>query len=1026
MNEFEGPIDEKLRREFEAAWQHAEPPSIEEYLPPHADSMFLPTLLELVLIDIEMRGKRNSVSGFEGNRIENYLEHFPHLNHDGALPELIEQEFRVRCQLGECPTAEEYIERFPQYVSSSADLPDVLPKRNGDRFLGQTIGPYKVLEKLGEGGFGLVYMAEQQAPVRRMVALKVIKPGMDSSAVIARFEAERQALALMDHENIARVFDGGTTETGQPYFVMELIKGVPITEYCDQNRLTTVQRLQLFQTVCRALHHAHQKGIIHRDIKPSNVLIALYDGKPVPKVIDFGVAKAIEQQLTERTMFTQFGQIIGTPQYMSPEQAELNQLDIDTRSDIYSLGVLLYEQLTGTTPLQLEDLRVAAFDEMLKIIRESEPPKPSTRLGKSGQQLATISAQRSVEPERLGRMVRGELDWIVMKALEKDRSRRYESASAFADDIVAYLKNEPVAACPPTVAYRLQKIVSKNWATLCIAAAFALVLVAGTVISSWQAFEARKQKGQAIHAQHETAQANNALRVALKRAQAETERAEFALQQSERARRRADAVSNFMRNTFQRVDPSQSGVDVRVADILAPAVAEARTSFSDDLIIRAMLLNSLGNAYVSLGSPADAIPQFRDALAILTDHPEADPHELNGVRTNLGAALVYGRSFDEAGPVLQPCLRYYLEANLPYDAADICLMLGHVEASSGNVDEAVRLSQQAFDLITQLPAVSEEAIVTIGERAINVLAQAKSYEQALKLHDELITRLDPDSTEQSTYLGALTIPAIPKVLSETGRTQEAVAHCETRTDMILKATGGTQVDIPRTRWMAAWMSACFDAYYSDRQFTPALGAIGMAYNIDFEILGESHGDTRFTGYKLGIALERTGKYSNAAALYHEYLTRPVGNSNSVGSVEYWNAAYRFVDCCVRCGEVDTAERWIEMTQKKAEDAPDVVVNLHIPRLQSARGMVLVGRKEYPKAESMLLSSLEQLQDLPLEEFPATSDVYERGVQRVIDLYRAWDKPDKVREWEERYEKEFGRADLRYCPPSDSVTEETSE
>ena len=326
---------------------------------------------------------------------------------------------------------------------------------------GTMIGPYKLMEQIGEGGMGLVFVAEQQQPVRRRVALKVIKPGMDTREVIARFEAERQALALMDHPNIARVLDAGATGSGRPYFVMELVKGVPITQYCDDNRLTPRQRLELFATVCQAVQHAHQKGIIHLDIKPSNVLVSSHDGTPVVKVIDFGVAKAVGQQLTERTIYTALAQMVGTPLYMSPEQAGMSSLDIDTRTDIYSLGVLLYELLTGTTPFDKARLKQAAFDEIRRIIREEEPQKPSTRISTTDA-APSIAACRHTEPAKLVKLVRGELDWIVMKCLEKDRSRRYETASGLALDVQRYLHDEHVLACPPSAAYRLRKFARRN------------------------------------------------------------------------------------------------------------------------------------------------------------------------------------------------------------------------------------------------------------------------------------------------------------------------------------------------------------------------------------------------------------------------------------------------------------------------------------------------------------------------------------------------------------------------------------
>ena len=404
----------------------------------------------------------------------------------------------LRQQCGDNETLRDEVESLLEAHRSARgplDRPFAEPRQTtpfapATQHLDEVVGQYRLRGIIAEGGMGIVYEAEQQGPVRRTVALKIIKPGMDSCEVISRFETERQTLALMDHPNIARVLDAGSTDSHQPYFVMELVCGTPITAHCDEYRLTIRQRLSLFMQVCQAVQHAHQKGIIHRDIKPSNVLVTHKDGVSVPKVIDFGVAKALDQQLTEQSHQTRFTQMVGTPLYMSPEQAALNSIDVDTRSDIYSLGVLLYELLTGTTPCQLERLENASYAEFRRIKCEENPPRPSARIGDIPDQVTVVCERRGTQPGRLGSMLRGELDWIVMKALEKDRQRRFQTARGFAADVKRYLDNEPVEAGPPSATYRVRKFINRHRGLFAASSLVVITLLLGTCVSVWQAIRA--------------------------------------------------------------------------------------------------------------------------------------------------------------------------------------------------------------------------------------------------------------------------------------------------------------------------------------------------------------------------------------------------------------------------------------------------------------------------------------------------------------------------------------------------------
>jgi serine/threonine protein kinase/tetratricopeptide (TPR) repeat protein len=574
---------------------------------------------------------------------------------------------------------------------------------------------YKLLEEIAEGGMGTVWLAEQTHPVRRRVAVKLIKPGMDSRQVLARFEAERQALAVMDHPHIAKVLDGGVTEQGRPYFVMEYVKGVPITHYCDQAKLNVAQRLKLMTQVCQAVQHAHQKGIIHRDLKPSNILVCLYDGQPVPKVIDFGLAKALHQPLTEGTVFTSHGLMVGTPLYMSPEQAEFNNLDIDTRSDVYSLGVILYELLTGSTPLDKQRFKDAAIQEIVRLIKEEEPSKPSTKLSGSGQ-LPSIAAQRSLDPAQLSKVMRGDLDWIVMKSLDKERSRRYETANGLAKDIERYLTDLPVEACPPSTAYKFRKFARRNRLMLGAIGGITAALILGIGVSSWLAIKAMRSEEDAelarINAEKDRDEAVRQTGIANEarlREQAALILAEQRLADAERERDTAQQQSQLALSTLTRIIedmqegladlPGSGEVRRRLLATSLEKLEEVATEYVEQTAVdrNAMqALMAMGEVILQVGIGEEA-----DALM----HSTA-VHSHEGLTGEFeAAALLAEQFFMRAHDIARD-----LVANNPgnvqgqLDLSRSYSQLGIVQLRLGDTQSARDYLTQSHDLISQLAA----------------------------------------------------------------------------------------------------------------------------------------------------------------------------------------------------------------------------------------------------------------------------------------------------------------------------------
>jgi serine/threonine protein kinase len=645
---------------------------------------------------------------------------------------------------------------------------------------GDHIGRYKLLEQIGEGGCGIVFVAEQEQPIRRRVALKVIKPGMDTKSVIARFEAERQALALMDHPSIAKVFDAGETESGCPYFVMELVRGLKITDYCDRNSLRTEERLTLFVQVCQAVQHAHQKGIIHRDIKPSNILVTTTaEGAALPVVIDFGIAKATtNQRLTDKTLFTAFEMLIGTPAYMSPEQAAMTSVDVDTRSDVYSLGVLLYELLTGATPFDARELLKSGLDEVRRVIREQEPARPSTHLSKlAGADLTTVAQHRQAEAPKLIRTVRGDLDWIVIKALEKDRTRRYQTAVGFADDVQRFLAREPIAAGPPSTFYRLKKSVQRNKILYAGALGIFLSLVAGLSLAAWLLVKER-------HARRDADQARQHAETNEQRAIAEAAK--------------STQVTRFLQDMLRGVDPSVA--NGRDTTLLKEIVDRTATRVTHELTnqpaVEASLRSTLGQVYEDLGLYPQAEEMFRRELVLRRDSLTAESSEVAVAEGLLGRVLLRNLKLEEAERHTEAAQALWrkLGPEESLDAMTTLETLAMVRWKQDRLTEAETLMRTIVAFRTKNLPPDDKLILNAQNNLANILFTARRFAEAEQIYRQLLdTEEKKFGSEHPSVAHAL--HNLGSCLGEAGKRPEGKGFMLRALEMRRKLLGSQHPDV---------------------------------------------------------------------------------------------------------------------------------------------------------------------------------------------------------------------------------------